>query len=126
MRSAIAFTLSLFALASASPSSRRDVGKVTVQLSNDVSGANGDASIPLNGAPVDVGQAFGHSDLFKDGTLFVTSIFFVANFQNVDCTVLRNGVQQVANIFDPSKDFERFAQKPVDWEHGFTISCVQH
>ncbi|KAL7901895.1 hypothetical protein HDV63DRAFT_378018 [Trichoderma sp. SZMC 28014] len=125
MRSAIAFSLPLLALASAAPSSR-DVGEVTVQLSNDVSGANGDASIPLNGAPVDIGQAFGKSDLFKDGTLFVTSIFFVANFQNVDCVVVRNRVQQVANIFDPSKDFERFAQQPVDWEHGFTISCTKH
>lgn len=125
MRSAIAFSLSLLALASAAPSTR-DAGKVTVQLSNDVSGANGDASIPLNGAPVDIGQAFGKSNLFKDGTLFVTSIFFVANFQNVNCVVVRNGVQQVANIFDPSKDFERFAQKPVDWEHGFTIACTKH
>ncbi|PNP44747.1 hypothetical protein TGAM01_v202977 [Trichoderma gamsii] len=123
MRSAIAFSLSLLALASAAPSSP---GKVTVQLSNDVSGANGDASIPLDGRPVDIGQAFGHSNLFKNGKLLVTSIFFVANFQNVDCVVVRNRVQQVANIFNPSKDFERFAQQPVDWEHGFTIACTKH
>jgi hypothetical protein len=125
MRSAVALSLSLLALVSAAPSSQ-NVGTVTVQLSNDDSGANGDAKIPLNGAPVDIGKAFGNSDLFKDGTLFVTSIFFVANFQNVDCVVLRNGKQQVANIFDPSKDFERFAQQPVNWEHGFTISCTKH
>lgn len=124
MRSAIAF-LPLLALASAAPPSH-NAGKVTVQLSNDVSGANGDASIPLDGTPVDIGRAFGNSNLFKDGKLLVTSIFFVANFQNVDCKVVRNRVQQVANIFDPSKDFERFAQQPVDWEHGFTISCTKH
>lgn len=124
MRSAIALSLSLLALASAAPSSR-DAGKVTVQLSDDVSGANSDASIPLNGSPVDIGKAFGNSNLFKNGKLLVTSIFFVANFQNVDCVVVRNRVQQVANIFNPSKDFERFAQQPVDWEHGFTIACIR-
>lgn len=123
MRSAIAFSLSLLALAVSAAPSSRNVGKVTVQLSNDNSGANGDAAIPLDGTPVDIGQAFGHSNLFKDGTLFVTSIFFVANFQNVECTVVKDGVKQVANIFNPSKDFERFAQQPVDWEHGFTIAC---
>ncbi|KAK1255075.1 hypothetical protein MKX08_009070 [Trichoderma sp. CBMAI-0020] len=125
MRSALALSLSLLALVSAAPPSH-NAGKVTVQLSNDVSGANGDASIPLDGSPVDVGRAFGNSNLFKDGKLLVTSIFFVANFQNVDCKVVRNRVQQVANIFNPSKDFERFAQKPVDWERGFTISCTRH
>ncbi|GFP56729.1 hypothetical protein ACSS6W_004767 [Trichoderma asperelloides] len=124
MRSAIALSLSLLALAVSAAPSPRNAGKVTVQLSNDVSGANGNAAIPLDGTPVNIGQAFGHTNLFKDGTLFVTSIFFVANFQHAECTVVRNGVKQVANIFDPAKDFERFAQQPVDWEHGFTISCT--
>lgn len=123
MRSAIAFSLlPLLALASAAPSPR-NVDKVTVQLSNDDSGANGNAAIPTDGTPVDIGKAFGGTNLFKDGTLFVTSIFFQANFQNADCAVFRNGVTEVAHIFDPPKDFQRFAAKPVNWEKGFTIKC---
>ncbi|KAL6904751.1 hypothetical protein GGI43DRAFT_432147 [Trichoderma evansii] len=125
MRSATAFSLSLLALAVSAAPSTRDVDKVTVQLSNDDSGANGNAAIPTNGVPVDIGQAFGGSDLFKDGTLLVTSLFFQSNFQNADCKVFKNGFTEVAHIFDPAKDFERFAQQPVNWEKGFTIACTR-
>ncbi|EHK16742.1 uncharacterized protein TRIVIDRAFT_217058 [Trichoderma virens Gv29-8] len=128
MHSAIAYSLSLFALAvSAAPTdpTARAAGTVQVQFSNDVTGANGNARIPLDGSPVSLGQAYANTNLERDGTLFVTSLLFTADFQNVACTVLRNGVTVVANINDPHQDFQRFAQKPVDWQNGFTISCTK-
>ncbi|KAJ3498499.1 hypothetical protein NLG97_g1075 [Lecanicillium saksenae] len=99
-------------------------GSVQVQFANNWSGANGNAWIPLDGSAVALGQAYANTNLFKDGTLFVTSLQFTANFQHVACKVLKDGSKQVADIHNPAQDFQTFSQKPVDWAKGFTISCT--
>ncbi|KAL7931546.1 hypothetical protein V8C35DRAFT_309778 [Trichoderma chlorosporum] len=124
MQSAIALALSFLALTASAAPSRRTTGTVQVQFANDVTGANGNAQIPLDGVPINLGQAYGGTNLEKDGTLFVTSLQFTANFQNVQCIVLKNGVIKVAEIANPHQDFQTFSQKPVDWQNGFTISCI--
>ncbi|PTB62044.1 hypothetical protein BBK36DRAFT_1145123 [Trichoderma citrinoviride] len=126
MRFAIASSLSLLALTASAAPSPRDVGTVQVQFANDQTGANGNARIPLDGRPVELGQAYGHTNLEKDGTLFVTSLQFTADFQNVECIVLRDFTTKVADISDPHQDFQTFSQKPVDWQNRFTISCKKH
>lgn len=125
MVSAIAFALPLLAaVASAAPSPQAPAtGSVQVQFANNFSGANGNAWIPLDGSAVSLGDAYGNTNLFKDGTLFVTSLQFTANFQLVSCEVLKDGVKKVAEISNPTQDFQTFSQTPVDWETGFTISC---
>ncbi|KAL6874775.1 hypothetical protein J3F83DRAFT_712741 [Trichoderma novae-zelandiae] len=123
MRFAIASSLSLLALTASAAPSPQNVGTVQVQFANDQSGANGNARIPLDNRPVDLGQAYGHTNLEKDGTLFVTSLFFTADFQNVECIVLKDFKTKVADISNPRQDFQTFSQKPVDWQKGFTISC---
>jgi hypothetical protein len=115
--------LALLALtASAAPTRRTP--SVQVQFANDVTGANGNALIPLDGSLVSLGQAYANTDLEVGGTLFVTSLEFTANFQNVECTVFKNGVTVVASIADPQQDFETFSQKPLNWQTGFEISCA--
>ena len=124
MHSAIAFTLSFLALTISAAPARRAPGTVQVQFANNVSGANGNALIPLDGSSVSLGQAYGNTNLFKDGTLFVTSLEFTADFTNVACEVLKDGTTKVASIADPQQDFQTFSQKPLNWETGFTISCT--
>ena len=119
MHSAIPFSLSFLALTVSAA-----LGTVQVQFANDVTGANGNALIPLDGSSVSLGQAYANTNLFKDGTLFVTSLEFTADFTNVACEVLKNGTTKVASIADPQQDFQTFSQKPLDWETGFTISCT--
>ncbi|KAL6872213.1 hypothetical protein HDV57DRAFT_520350 [Trichoderma longibrachiatum] len=127
MRFSVASALSLLALtASAAPNPPHNPGTVQVQFANDQTGANGNARIPLDGRPVNLGQAYGHTNLEKDGTLFVTSLFFTADFQNVECIVLRDFHTKVADISNPTRDFQTFSQKPVDWQNRFTISCKKH
>ncbi|KAJ2982235.1 hypothetical protein NQ176_g1518 [Zarea fungicola] len=125
MVSAIAFALPLLAaVVSAAPAPQAPAtGSVQVQFANNFSGANGNAWIPLDGSAVSLGDAYGNTNLFKDGTLFVTSLQFTANFQLVSCKVLKDGVTKVAEISNPTQDYKTFSQTPVDWETGFTISC---
>ncbi|KAL7784635.1 hypothetical protein V8C37DRAFT_420464 [Trichoderma ceciliae] len=124
MHSAIALSLSFLALAvSAAPARRDSSDFVQVQFSNIVTGANGNAPIPLDGTPISLGQAYADTDLSVDGTLFVTSFEFTGNFQNVECNVKFREKKIVASISDPSQDFETFSETPVNWENGFTISC---
>jgi len=124
MFSTLALALPLLALtASAAPARRTD--SVQVQFANDFTGANGNAYIPLDGSLVSLGQAYGNTNLEVDGTLFVTSLQFTANFQNAECTVFKDGTTVVASIADPSRDFETFSQKPLNWQSGFEISCTR-
>ena len=123
MLSSLALALPLLALTASAAPARR-TASVQVQFANDVTGANGNAYIPLDGSLVSLGQAYANTDLEVGGTLFVTSLEFTANFQNVACTVFKNGVTVVASIADPEKDFETFSQKPLNWQTGFEISCA--
>ncbi|KAL7952338.1 hypothetical protein V8C34DRAFT_299553 [Trichoderma compactum] len=123
MQSAIAFTISLLALVASAAPTTRTTGTVQVQFANDVTGANGNARIPLDGSNINLGEAYGNTNLEKDGTLFVTSLQFTADFQNVQCVVLKDFQTRVAFIADPHQDFETFSQKPVDWQNNFTIAC---
>lgn len=123
MFSTLALALPLLALTASAAPTRRTTS-VQVQFANDVTGANGNAYIPLDGSLVSLGQAYANTDLEVDGTLNVTSLEFTANFQNVACTVFKNGVTVVASIADPEKDFETFSEKPLNWQTGFEISCA--
>lgn len=100
-----------------------EVKKVQVQFANDVSGANGNALIPVDNSAVNLGVAYANTNLEKAGTLLVTSLQFTADFQNVACDVVKDGNKVVAHIEDPGMDFMTFSQVPVDWQNGFTISC---
>lgn len=129
MQSTIALALSFLALtASAAPTPRSNVGSVTVQFFNDITGHNGDAPIPLDGTPVTLGQAYASSDLEVAGTLFVTSLQFTADFTDVSCDVFAPGKGEgstpAAHIADPAEDFQRFKEVPVDWQE-FTIVCTR-
>ncbi|KAL7948361.1 hypothetical protein V8C42DRAFT_342405 [Trichoderma barbatum] len=126
MHSAIAFSVSCLALAASAAPATRAPATVQVQFANNFSGANGNARIPLDGSLVSLGTAYAGTNLSKDGTLFVTSLQFTADFQNVACVVLRNGATKVASITNPQQDFQTFSQKPVDWQNGFAISCTKH
>ncbi|EHK16460.1 uncharacterized protein TRIVIDRAFT_65771 [Trichoderma virens Gv29-8] len=125
MHSAIAFTLSTLALAVSAAPARRTTGSVQVQFANDITGANGNALIPLDGSNISLGQAYADTNLSRDGTLFVTSLQFTADFTNVQCIVLKDFTTEVASIADPARDFQRFSQKPLNWQTGFTISCTK-
>ncbi|KAM0263368.1 hypothetical protein ACHAQJ_001224 [Trichoderma viride] len=125
MHSAIAFTLSALALAVSAAPARRTTGTVQVQFANDVTGANGNAFIPLDGSNISLGQAYADTNLSQDGTLFVTSLEFTADFTNVECTVLKDFTTVVASIADSEQDFQTFSQKPLNWQTGFTISCTE-
>ncbi|KAJ2982209.1 hypothetical protein NQ176_g1544 [Zarea fungicola] len=106
------------------PTTVPSAGTVQVQFANDVTGANGNARIPLDGTAVVLGDAYANTNLEKAGTLFVTSLQFTADFSNVACEVVKTDVgKTVASIADFQKDFQRFSQKPLDWQSGFTISC---
>ncbi|KAH6609370.1 hypothetical protein Trco_002716 [Trichoderma cornu-damae] len=124
MHSAIAFSLSCLALAVSAAPARRNTNAVQVQFANDFSGANGNAFIPLNGFPVSLGQAYANTNLSKDGTLFVTSLEFTANFANAECVVVQDGTTVVASIANPERDYQKFSSQPLDWENGVTISCI--
>jgi len=124
MHSAIAFTLSFLALSISAAPAPRAPGTVQVQFANNVSGANGNALIPLDGSSVVLGEAYANTNLSKDGTLFVTSLQFTADFTNVACKVLKDKTTEVASIADPQQDFQTFSQKPLNWQTGFTISCT--
>lgn len=123
MRSAIAFTLSTLALAVSAAPARRTTGSVQVQFANDVTGANGNAFIPLDGSNVSLGVAYADTNLEKDGTLFVTSLQFTGDFSDVACVVLKDLETVVASLADPERDFQTFSQKPLNWQTGFTIAC---
>ena len=126
MHSALALSLSFLALTiSAAPTPQAaQPSTVQVQFSNVVTGANGNAQIPLDGSAIVLGQAYADTDLEVDGTLFVTSLQFTANFQNVACEVLKDGTTEVASIADPHTDFQTFSEKPLNWQAGFTINCT--
>lgn len=129
MHSTIAIALSfLAATISAAPSlrslPRQTPSTVEVQFSNIVTGANGNAYIPLDGSSVVLGEAYANTDLEQNGTLFVTSLEFTADFQNVACEVLKDEATVVASIADPGQDFQTFSAKPLNWQTGFTISCT--
>jgi hypothetical protein len=123
MLSTIALALPLLALTASAAPTRR-TASVQVQFANDVTGANGNAEIPLDGTLISLGQAYANTDLEVDGTLFVTSLEFTADFQNVACTVFKNSVTVVASIADPARDFQTFSEKPLNWQTGFEISCA--
>ncbi|TQW00781.1 hypothetical protein V2A60_001823 [Cordyceps javanica] len=123
MLSSIAIALPLLAASVSAAPAAQTTNSVRVQFSNDWSGANGNAWIPLNGSPVQLGQAYANTNLFKDGTLLVTSLQFTSNFQHVSCEVLKDGTKKVAEIHNPSQDFQKFSSKPLDWAKGFAISC---
>jgi len=123
MLSTLALALPLLALTVSAAPTRRTTS-VQVQFANDVTGANGNALIPLDGSLVSLGEAYANTNLEVAGTLFVTSLEFTANFQNVACTVFKNGATVVANIADPAQDFQTFSQKPLNWQTGFEISCA--
>ncbi|KIN03074.1 hypothetical protein OIDMADRAFT_52882 [Oidiodendron maius Zn] len=101
-----------------------NVQTVTVQFANDVTGTSGIANIPLDGSSVSLGQAYRNTHLFKDGTLFVTSLQFTGDSTNVACEVLKNEITKVASIADPRADFQTFSKTPLNWETGFTINCT--
>ncbi|KAH8803464.1 hypothetical protein F5884DRAFT_508054 [Xylogone sp. PMI_703] len=117
-----AIALPLLALTASAAPTRR-AGSVQVQFANDVTGANGNAYIPLDGSLVSLGEAYANTNLEVDGTLFVTSLQFTANFQNVACVVLKNEETVVASITNPTQDFQKFSQKPLNWQSGFDIAC---
>ncbi|KAK1242538.1 hypothetical protein MKX08_005350 [Trichoderma sp. CBMAI-0020] len=123
MLASAAFTLSTLALAVSAAPARRTTGTVQVQFANDVTGANGNALIPLDGSNVVLGEAYANTNLEKDGTLFVTSLQFTADFSNVQCVVLKDLETVVASLADPERDFQTFSQKPLNWQAGFTIAC---
>src|SRR3979411_2043037 len=111
MHSTIALSLSFLALTiCAAPAPRAAPSTVQVQFANDVTGANGNALIPLDGSAIVLGQAYANTDLEVDGTLFVTSLQFTADFSNVACDVLKGGVTNVGHIADPHADFQTFSQ----------------
>jgi hypothetical protein len=129
MHSTIALALSFLAVTiSAAPTlqslPRQTPSTVQVQFSNVVTGANGNAYIPLDGSSVILGEAYADTNLEQDGTLFVTSLEFTADFQNVACEVLKDEATVVASIADPAQDFQTFSEKPLNWQTGFTISCT--
>lgn len=116
--------LSLLPLLAASVSAAPSAPSVQVQFANDVTGANGNARIPLDGSAIVLGQAYAGTNLAKNGTLFVTSLQFTADFSNVACEVIKTDVgKTVASISNFQQDFQRFSQKPLNWQTGFTISC---
>ena len=128
MHSTIALSLSFLALTiSAAPAPRAAPSTVQVQFANDMTGANGNAEIPLDGSSIVLGQAYGNTDLEVDGTLFVTSLMFTGDFANVACDVLKSGITgitKVASIADPQADFQTFSELPLNWESGVTINCT--
>lgn len=126
MQSTIALALSFLALtASAAPTPSYSGSTVSVQFSNDVTGHNGDAAIPLDGSHVKLGSAYANTNLENDGTLFVTSVLLVADFENVTCDSFKpdGTIVSAAHLADPAKDFAKFGLNgPVDWQE-FTIAC---
>ncbi|KAJ5769920.1 uncharacterized protein N7511_001971 [Penicillium nucicola] len=64
---------------------------VTVQLSNDQSGANANAAVPADGQKHSVESIWGHTSVAKDGCIYVSSAQLVAFQQNTVCVLFGEG-----------------------------------
>ncbi|OGM45352.1 hypothetical protein ABOM_005557 [Aspergillus bombycis] len=63
---------------------------VTVQLSNDWSGANAKAHVATDGRPHPIQELFDGSDIEKDGKIFATSAQLTKFHHNTVCRVLQS------------------------------------
>lgn len=119
MQSIIALSVAFLAAAvSAAPALKT----TTVQFTNDASGRNFNAVVPLTGTQ-SVAALLDGSPLDVNDTFFATSFFLQANFQGVECDLtLPNGY---VVIIDEQQTFAGFAPvaAPLDLAHAY-LTCA--
>lgn len=126
--SIIASTLALFGSAIAFPGAAPPVPLSTIQLANDVSGANAIRSLPANGVANTFSVLFANTVLVKGGQVKATSVQNVApQGVNVNC-VVRNAAGAPIGTINNQKtflDLDGVEGSAVETDvSAFTITCT--
>ena len=100
IHSTIAFSLSFLALTISTAPAYQAPGRVQVQFTNNITGVNSNTFIPLNRSSISLGQAYTNTNLFKDRTLFITSLEFTTDFTNIVYEVLKDRTTKITSITD--------------------------
>lgn len=125
--SIIASTVALISTAMAYPGAAPPAPLFTIQLANDISGANAIRSVPANGVANTFINVFANTVLVKNGAIKATSLQNVApGGANVNC-VVRTGANEYVGEINNQKTFldidgveGRAVEKDVS---NFTITC---
>lgn len=125
--SIIASTLALASSALAYPGAAPPAPLFTLQLANDMSGANAIRSVPADGIANTFLNVFANTVLVKDGTIKATSLQNVApSGANINC-VVNNAVGALVGNINNQKtflDLDGVEGKAVETDvSAFTIKC---
>lgn len=127
--SIIASTLALAGSAFAFPGAAPPAPLATVQLANDVSGANAIRSVPANGIANTFANVFAGTVLVKDGQVKATSIQNVAPQGPFINCVIQNAAGATVGEINNQKtflDLDGVEGKAVETNvSAFTIKCNQ-
>ncbi|KAJ4991505.1 hypothetical protein SVAN01_02886 [Stagonosporopsis vannaccii] len=125
--SIITSTVALFGTALAYPSPAPSGALFTIQLANDISGANAIRSVPANGVANTFINVFANTVLVKDGAIKATSLQNVApGGANVNCVVRTGGLEFVGEINNQKTflDLDGVAGRAEEKDvSNFTITC---
>lgn len=125
--SIIASTLALAGSAFAYPGAAAPAPLFTVQLANDISGANAIRSVPANGVANTFLNVFANTVLVKDSATKATSLQNVApGGANINCVINKADGTFVGNINNQKTflDLDGVDGKAVETDvSAFTIKC---
>lgn len=125
--SIIAPILALASSALAYPGAAPPAPLFTIQLANDISGANAIRSVPANGAAQTFINVFANTVLVKEGAIKATSLQNVApGGANVNCVVRNGGNVRVGEINNQKTflDLDGVEGRAVETDVSyFTITC---
>ncbi|OSS43990.1 hypothetical protein B5807_11388 [Epicoccum nigrum] len=98
----------------------------TLQLANDLTGANALRSLPANGAPTTLAALFAGSALVRNGALKATSLQNVAPGVAVRCVLRRPGGEEVGSVSEQvtwlDLDGDKEGAREVDVA-AWTVAC---
>ncbi|KAF1931263.1 uncharacterized protein M421DRAFT_90338 [Didymella exigua CBS 183.55] len=125
--SIIASTLALASSALAYPGAAPPTPLFTIQLANDISGANAIRSVPANGIANTFINVFANTVLVKGGVIMATSLQNVApGGTNINCVVNKADGTFVGNVNNQKTflDLDGIEGRAVEVDaSAFTIKC---
>ncbi|KAB8264741.1 hypothetical protein BDV32DRAFT_145418 [Aspergillus pseudonomiae] len=97
---------------------------VTIQLSNDWSGANAKAHVETDGKPHPIQELFDGSDIEQDGKIFATSVQLIKFHHDTLCRVIQSDPQVKVTLDDEHtwSFLERGAWVDV---HRGVVVCIE-
>ena len=98
----------------------------TLQLANDLTGANAIRSLPANAVPTALAALFAGSALVQNGVLKATSLQNVAPGAGVTCTVRKAGGEVVGSVSAQTTwvDLDGVRERAVETDvAGWTVGC---